>query len=273
MPKKPSPSKPATSAKRRGRENSTTSSPAKKPRILGDGHLDSRTAAARKRLGLKQWQMEGVPDVTANIVRACGSVGVAIQALAQDDSEDARSFTDTYQKLSGSDRKRLRLEEIFTASGLSARRFVEVVTGAFMQQCQDVTKMMVAVAQPKVIQATIKAATDQVPITAYDPILECHKVVGYTNGDTKAMEIFHKATGFLPTPKGANTTINLNQLNQTANMGGGDDDDDSPGDLQSMDEYLIELQDVIRPPKALSAPVENVIPASFPDVEYVDAEV
>lgn len=133
--------------------------------------------------------------------------------------------------------------------------------------------MMVAVAQPKVIQATIKAATDQVPITAYDHEHECMKVVGYTNGDTKAMEIFHKATGFLPTPKGSNTTINLNQLNQTANMGGGDDDDDSPGDLQSMDEYLIELQDVIRPPKSLPSPVENVIPSIVPEVEYLDIEV
>lgn len=217
--------------------------------------------------------MEGVPDVTANIVRACGSVHNAIQALRSDDSEDAKSFILRYESVGPSDRRRLTLEEFIVAAGLSSRRFIEVLTGALMQQCQDVTKMMVAVAQPKVIQATIKAATDQVPITAYDPILECHKVVGYTNGDTKAMEIFHKATGFLPTPKGSNTTINLNQLNQTANMGGGDDDDDSPGDLQSMDEYLIELQDVIRPPKSLSAPVENVIPASFPDVEYVDAEV
>lgn len=271
--KKPSPSKPATSAKRRGRENSTTSSPAKKPRILGDGHLDSRTAAARKRLGVTEKMMEGVPDVTANIVRACGSVGVAIQALAQDDSEDARSFTDTYQKLSGSDRKRLRLEEIFTASGLSARRFVEVVTGALMQQCQDVTKMMVAVAQPKVIQATIKAATDQVPITAYDHEHECMKVVGYTNGDTKAMEIFHKATGFLPTPKGANTTINLNQLNQTANMGGDDEPDERDIELEDMNDYLMEIQGVVRPQLPASTSHANEIPTIVPEIEELEIEV
>lgn len=217
--------------------------------------------------------MEGVPDVTANIVRACGSVGVAIQALAQDDSEDARSFTENYQKLSGSDRKRLRLEEIFTASGLSARRFVEVVTGSLMQQCQDVTKMMVAVAQPKVIQATIKAATDQVPITAYDPKLERVKVVGYTNGDTKAMELFHKATGFLPTPKGSNTTINLNQLNQTANVGAGENDGE-PAELQSMDEFLMEMQDVLRPAQ-LPASTGMAMPdlVHVPEIEYIDAEV
>ena len=84
------------------------------------------------------------------------------------------------------------------------------------------------------------------------------KVVGYTNGDTKAMEIFHKATGFLPMPRGSNTTINLNQLNATQNNGGGDDDD-SPGDLQSMDEFLMGMQDVLRPAQ-LSAP-----PRSRPD--------
>ena len=230
--------------------------------------------AARKRLGLKPGATDGFPDLTARIKAGVGSIAKAIEVLSEDDSWESRAFMERYCSVPISDRSRLKLEEFVAAADITPRRFVELVTGALMQQCQDITKMMVAVAQPKVIQATIKAATDQVPITAYDPELECMRVVGYTNGDTKAMEIFHKATGFLPTPKGANTTINLNQLNQTANVNGeDDDDDDSLGDLQSMDEYLIELQDVIRPPKSLSAPVENVIPASFPDVEYVDAEV
>lgn len=213
-----------------------------------------------------------VPDVTANIVRACGSVHNAIQALRSDDCEDAQAFIAKYDSVGRSDRGRLKLEEFIAASGLSARRFVEVLTGALMQQCQDVTKMMVAVAQPKVIQATIKAATDQVPITAYDVELGVMKVVGHTNGDTKAMEIFHKATGFLPTPKGAVTNINLNQLNAGA-QGGQEDDSDDPMDLPDMDDYLMEIQGVIRPQLEASVAPTSEIPAIMPSIEELEIEV
>lgn len=208
--------------------------------------------------------MEGVPEVTRNIVRACGSVDLAVQALRADDSENAQAFIEKWDYTSESDRTRLKLEEIFTAAGLTAREFIEVLTGALMQQCQDVTKMMVAVAQPKVIQATIDAAVERVPITDRDG-----DVVGYSNGDVKAMELFHKATGFLPTPKGSSTTINLQQLNQTANV---NSEEESPAELQSMDEFLIEIQDCVRP--QLPAPQEHIpVLVQTPDVEYLDADV
>jgi hypothetical protein len=212
--------------------------------------------------------MEGVPDVTRNIVRAVGSVDLAVKALAADESEDAQTFIRFRERISPSDLRRTTLEEQFTAAGISARRFIEVLTGALMQQCQDVTKMMVAVAQPKVVQATIKAATDQVPIVA--DIGDRRVVVGHTNGDTKAMEIFHKATGFLPTPKGSNTTINLNQNNLNANVESGNDGE--PGELQSMDDFLLDMQDVVAPQAQLPAPRETV-PVIVPEVEYLDAEV
>ena len=264
------PSKPATSAKRRGRENSTTSSPAKKPRSLGDGHLDSRTVAARKRLGLKPGATDGFPDLTARIKAGVGSIAKAIEVLSEDDSDDSRAFMERYRSVPKSDRSRLKLEDFVAAADITPRRFVELVTGALLQQCQDVTKMMVAVAQPKVIQATIKAATDQVPIIA--DVDGERIVVGHTNGDTKAMEIFHKATGFLPTPKGSNTTINLNQLNQTANLSDGEGAEES-SELQSMDEFLMEMQDVVAP-KQLPAPaVEIPTLIQTPELDYIDADV
>lgn len=140
-----------------------------------------------------------------------------------------------------------------------------------MQQSGDITKMIVAVAQPKVTEATIKAAVESLPITMRNKDGEI-EIIGWTNGDIKAQEIFHKATGFLPMPKGAQTTINLNQLNQTAQLSASDDDDD-PTELKSMDEYLMELQDVIRPAKQLEAPPSFVIPQNAPMVEYLDVEV
>ena len=200
---------------------------------------------------------------------------LAIAALAGDESEDAQAFIRFRKQCSPSDLYRTSLEEQFTAAGLSARRFIEVLTGALMQQCGDVTKMMVAVAQPKVVQATIKAATDEIPIMQYTKDVNTgivtSEVIGHTNGDVKAMEIFHKATGFLPTPKGSNTTINLQQLNQTAQLTKGEENEDGD-DLPSMDEYLMELQDVVRP-KQLNAPPSSEIPINAPDIEYVDCEV
>ena len=251
------------------RGNGKNSKPRSTPRCVSDGHRLSRTDAARKRLGITPETMWGVPDVTKNIIRACGSVDLAIAALAGDESEDAQEFIRFRKQCSPSDLQRTTLEEQFTAAGLSARRFIEVLTGALMQQCGDVTKMMVAVAQPKVVQATIKAATDEVPIVAD---VDGHRiVVGHTNGDVKAMEIFHKATGFLPTPKGSNTTINLQQLNQTAQLTKGEENEDGD-DLPSMDEYLMELQDVVRP-KQLNAPPSSEMPVNAPDIEYIDVEV
>jgi hypothetical protein len=38
-------------------------------------------------------------------------------------------------------------------------------------------------------------------------VLGVNKVVGKTNGDVKAMEMFHKITGMMPTPKGATIAI------------------------------------------------------------------
>lgn len=208
--------------------------------------------------------MEGVPSVTSRIVRAVGSVDLAIEALRGDPTEEAQKFISRYDGLSKSDRKRLTLEEIFTAEEITARRFIEIVTGALMDQCGDVTKMMVAVAQPKVTEAIVKAATDRVPIVA--DVGSARIVVGHTNGDTKAMEIFGKMSGLLPTPKGSTTTVNVNQTNQTAQLNSGDDSCEPP---QSADDFLMELQDVVRP-KQLQAPPTSVLPVNAPEVDYLE---
>ncbi len=262
-PEKRSSSSRAAKKNRRG-ENCTNRSKNSCPRILSDGHLLDRGAEARKRLGITKEQMEGVPRVTDKIIAGAGSIQKAVAALEADDSDDAVAFIRCWSSISKSDRRRLKLEEIAVAAGLTPRRFVEVVTGALMQQSQDVTKMLVAVAQPKVTAATVKAATDEVPIVA--DVNGRRIVVGKTNGDVKAQEIFHKITGMLPLPKGSQTTINMQQNAVSAK----EEEERSDGP-QSMDEFLLDIQDVLRP-KALAAPVEP-FPVNAPAVEYVDVEV
>lgn len=250
-PKKKKPAKPSTNSSLRS--------------LVGaDGHHLPKKAEALKRLGLNKGDMDGVPKVTDRIIAGAGSVTAAIEALRGDDSDDAVLFIQRYDAVSTSDMERVSLEEIFTAAGLTSRRFVEVVTGALMQQSSDTTKMMIAVAQPKVTEATIKAATEERPIFDREG-----NEVGSTPGDVKAQELFHKITGAMPTPKGASLTFNLQKNNATLTQNKGDGETEPP---QSMDDFLMEMQDVVRP-KALMAPVEHVAPINATQVDYIDVEV
>jgi len=250
-----------------------TSKALKKPKIISsDRHRLTKREYAVKHLGLDESLMEWVPNVTPRIIRGAGSVDNAIEALRGDESEDAIAFMQKWDSISVGDRKYLTIEEIFTAAGLTAREFVEVVTGALMQQGEDSSRMIVAMAKPKVMESTIKAATDEVPITAYDVETRQMKVVGKTNGDVKAMEMFHKITGNLQAPKGSTTNIYANQANQTVVQASKDDDDGE--ELPSMDSYMREIQDVVRPQLEASVPSSiSTVPINAPEVEYLDAEV
>jgi hypothetical protein len=129
-----------------------------------------------------------------------------------------------------------------------------------------VTKMILSVSQPLVTSATVKAATDSQPIMGREG-----EIVGYTNGDIKAQEIFHKITGMLPIPKGSQTFINVNPQPKPDD----EDEDESPA-LESMDSFLMGLQDVLRPQAQLAAPVPTVptmMPANAPDFAYIDADI
>jgi hypothetical protein len=249
------------------RANSTScSSDAKKrpPRIVSDGHRLDSAGAARRRLGITLGEMNGVPKVTDKIIAGAGSVAAAITALRGDSSPNAQSFISKYDGLSPSDIQRVTVEEIFTAAGLSAREFIETLTGALMQQSIDVTKMILAVSQPLVTTATVKAATDSQPIMGREG-----EIVGYTNGDIKAQEIFHKITGMLPIPKGSQTFINVNPQPKPDDG----EEDESPA-LESMDSFLMGLQDVLRPAPQLSAPTApTLMPKNAPDFAYIDAEI
>lgn len=215
--------------------------------------------AARKRLGLTPEKMADVPTVTARLIEGTGSPSAVINVLKGDDSEDARAFMKVYLSIPEEERFRLSLEEIFTAAGLTAREFVEVVCGAMHQQAQDVSRMMVAVAMPTVSKALIKAATEEQPI--FD---RKGNKVGMAPPDLKAIEIFGKMSGMLPTPKGSQTIINMQQLNQAM--------EEESSVLEPMDDFLMELQSVTR--NQLPAPAKTIeAPKNAKAVEYKFAEL
>jgi hypothetical protein len=84
------------------------------------------------------------------------------------------------------------------------------------------------------------------------------------------MELFGKATGLLPMPKGAVTNINLGQAARGAS---GDDEEGEGEGLQSMDDFLMEMQDVVRPHALPEPSIDCQIPINAPEVEYLDADV
>lgn len=204
--------------------------------------------------------------ITDQVIEGVGSMEMVIKILAGDNSENAKDFISTYNKLSDDDRSRLSLEEIFTAAGLSPREFIAVLSGAALERRENISRLLTAVSQPKVIASTIKAAIESLPIMDAQG-----EVVGYTNGDMKAQEMFHKATGWLPTPKGAQTFIVQNNSSPKD-----EDEDEVAPALESMDSFLMGMQDVLRPQLPAPSTIETVptrMPKNAPDLAYIDADI
>lgn len=220
-------------------------------------------------------QLDSAPSITALVKRGAGSIADAVDVLRGDDSPEARAFLAKWDMVPASYRKNIRLEAYILAAGMTTRRFIEVLTGALLEHSTSVAKMVVAAAQPRVLESVVKAATDEQPIFGKDAQTGERIVIGRTNGDVKAQELFLKGTGFLPTPKGSSTTINLQQTNQTANFEQPEKEAALPP--PAMDAFLLELQD-INQPKALPSKsvmdTEHVpVIGSVPEAEYLDAEV
>jgi hypothetical protein len=206
---------------------------------------------ALKRLGLTEKDVADVPEITPTVKEAMGSVKEAIALLRGDDSKDSRAFIAKWDSLSARDQRLgAPLEHVITAAGLTTRRFMELLAGASFEHSATVNKIFVSQSQLKVMKSTVKAATA-------------------AKGDVKAMEIFHKITGAMPTPKGGTFVFNP-QINPPP-----PDANQPKTPLQAMDSFLLELDDVRRP-KQLAAFVEPIIPVEMPEnapeIEYLSVE-
>lgn len=273
-PSPPNTSAPSSTRKRVSREKLAKDYPSfvihkKNPLSKSCARTNKRGEALRK-LGIVEADLERVPKITPRVREAVGSVKEAVAILEGDDSPDSVQFMSKYNMLTGLEQKAVHLEDVIVAANLTGRRFMELLAGASFDHSATVSKIFVSRSQLKVLQSTVKAATDEVPITAYNAENGTTEVVGHSNGDVKAMEIFHKITGALPTPKGSNFTFNQ-QIKTAA-----PEDTQSPVEarppLQTMDSWLLEIDD-IRKPKQLSATVPVIpveMPENAPEVEYLD---
>lgn len=196
----------------------------------------------------EEWEAEREPVVTP-MFKACeGGVAGVLEALRAHDDADARAFVDAYERCNSTDRRLLPLESIAFAAGIGSLRLAEVAQTALFLYASMQTKMLISTSMVKVTKSIVKAATDEVPITAYNSDTGMQEVVGKTNGDVKAMELFGRISGIAPVPKGAQIAIQ--------NVYGKPDDEEKPPAYawKTPEERLREIQDATEP-KRLPSPV------------------
>jgi len=232
-----------------------------------DYHKLNGADEARQRLGLTAEEMADVPIITNRVKRALGSPRRAVEILSSDPSPDSLAFVRKWNSLSQRDQRYVRLEDVIIASGLTVRRFWEILAGALMEQSAIDSKILVLEHQPDVLKATIKAATKGKTITTFDA--DGNKTVIDEQPDVFAQRLFHSITGAMPTPKGQ--TINLIQQNSPAQPKTVNAEVERTP-LQSMDSFLIEVSEIARSralpaPRVPDIPVE--MPSTVPDIEYL----
>lgn len=220
----------------------------------------NRADEARRRLGVKQEDVDAALKIGYRLREVGLTTERVVEILDADSSEEARQFLTKYRTVSRSDLAYLTIEELSLAAGLTTRRLWEVVSGARLEQSQDVVKLIIADSMPKVVSNAVKAATEATPIMDGQG-----QVQGWVYGDMKATDFLGKISGLIPQAKpGIQIFNNVPQLPPPLP---GDDPDGPP--LPSMDSALKEIQHVIAAPQ-LPAPKE--IPF-ISDVEYQDIEV
>jgi hypothetical protein len=102
--------------------------------------------------------LKGLRIITPILKQATGGVKACVEALRGDDSADTLLFLDAYDNISDRDKKILRVEEICVIAGITPRRFIELVTGAFVEAANDASTLIVASAKPKIVEKMVKVA-------------------------------------------------------------------------------------------------------------------
>lgn len=204
----------------------------------------------------EDWEPEAEPTITHLLKAATGGLPAVLAALGTYDNDEAQGFIALYDSLTPSDRKSLTIEQIAYASGIGSIRLAGLVTEALLAFGDMQTKILVGSSMAKVMKATVKAATDEVPIVA--DTMEGRIVVGKTNGDVKAMEMFHKMSGMMPLPKGAQIAIQNN-------FGEREERKSEPEShtWKYPEDRLKEIVAVVSPNKSLPAPEEKLSDIHF----------
>jgi hypothetical protein len=149
-----------------------------------------------------------------------------------------RALIQKWDGLSRSDRRALTITDLCAASEMKFSTLLAEVTGQAFEHNSDVSKLLAAVSQPRVVKATIDSA------------------IRYLGPDgVKDRQMLHSHSNFLPVPKSASTIFRFQQQINNAR----ESDGDEPTSLPSFSNDIIAFNAAQRGkllPPTLDAAVE-----------------
>lgn len=139
-----------------------------------------------------------------------------VAMAARDGDKDMGKYLASYAKLSPKEQGVHTPEQLCDLSGVKPSDLFGTVAGQVWASSQREATMLIAINHPRIIEKTAKYAL--------------------TPRGVKDREMFHKGTGFLPTPKGAQ--ISINNSPQMLQAGGA-----TPMSLPSMEDDMMEIEE------------------------------
>ena len=183
--------------------------------------------------------------------------------IVQDDDERFKRITHAWDEASIRDRDSVRLEDLCAAAEITPDEFLGAVIPVIYRRNQDISRIIAAMAQPKVLEATIQSAQ--------------------TQWGSLDRQMLHQASGFLPTKARAADPNIRNNRKQTL-VAGGKVSSVEPGaaGLPSFEADMIEGSKTLRGDAGASSVSQLRLPApkaeqavlepGAPTEEILDAE-
>jgi len=146
-----------------------------------------------------------VPAFDGTIVSACESVGMSLEKMielmrwAKESDPRVAQFLDAWDALNPSEQVRGTVEAVRQRVGLKLLELLGIIAEVACRIAMYQTQIIAALTHPLVVQKTIDLALDD-SARAKDSLA--------------AQIVLHKATGFLPMPKGSQTIISVMQNTQ-----------------------------------------------------------
>ena len=173
--------------------------------------------------------------------------------LSASEHPDARAILDARNSLPRYMANLLPIEAFCCKAGISPPRVLEMITVVAMRMGAQASTMLAALSHPEVVKRTIESAL--------------------TDAGADERAILHKATGFLPTPKGAQTQISI-PVNVSAASAATSTAQAASVSAPSPDNTIRRLSERLNLRPAVSQPALPVSSATeLPDDEPIEPEL
>jgi hypothetical protein len=168
--------------------------------------IADRRAEAYRALGISPDAIRTVPEITSQLrrsaipLRAHNLPTSPYYYLRCSDADDAMKLMAAYYSLPSHQSRILPIEAFCVAAGVSPLRILDLYALSCRRVSATVSGILATISHPVVVKKNIERALDD-----------------NRDDSIQYMAMLHKAVGFLPTPKGSQTTVNVTANAQAAN--------------------------------------------------------